>query len=607
MLVSRKQLHIAGARRQCRVSAQTVIVSAAWIVAGAAACRSPAPQGSVPAAPTPVAAAVAPRMPPAPASATLGSGRTATFAPHAMIASNSELASAAGVEVLRQGGNAVDAAVAVGFALAVTLPEAGNLGGGGFMVIKMADGRTAAFDYREVAPLAATRDMYLRSDGSASRESIDGPKASGVPGAVAGLSAASRAFGRLPLRSVIAPALRLARDGFIVDSAFARSIAGARTRIAPYAGAPLFLPGGAPPPVGSRFVQPTLARTLEQIATQGADAFYRGPIATAVADEMRRDGGLITTADLERYQAARRTPLEGTYRGYTLLAMPPASSGGVTVIETLNILETFDRLPPFGSAGYAHVLGDAFQRAFIDRNGKLGDPAFVDVPVDRLTSKAYARQVRATIAPDRATPTSRLVQQLAEGTQTTHYSVVDADGSAVATTTTLNDLYGSGVFVRDAGFFLNDEMDDFATRPGLPNMFGLVEGPQNAIAPGKRMLSSMSPTIVLDSAGKVFLVVGARGGPRIITSTTQVIVNAIDYRMGLMEALAAPRLHDQARPDSLRYDRNGFTQPVLDSLTAMGYTVVAGGASATCTAVMRTPSGWAGAVDPRSTGGAVGY
>src|SRR6185312_3665753 len=368
--------------------------------------------------------------------------------------------------------------------------------------------------------------------------------------------------------------------------------------------------GGSPPAVGSRFVQPELAHTLALIAQQGPDAFYRGPIAAALADEMRRDGGIITTKDLAQYHAVRRVPLESTYRGYHLVTMPPPSSGGVTVIESLNLLETFDRLPPFGSAAYAHIVGDVFQRAFIDRNGKLGDPAFVDVPIAHLTSKAYARELRATMATDHATPTSHLVTELAEGNQTTHYSVVDSAGDAVATTTTLNDLYGSGVYVRDAGFFLNDEMDDFAVHPGVPNMFGLVEGPQNAIAPGKRMLSSMSPTIVLDPAGALFLVVGGRGGPRIITSTAQVIVNAIDYHMGLMDALSAPRLHDQARPDSLRYDRGGFAQPVLDSLTAMGYTVVPGGASATCTAVMRAPAGsagWAGAVDPRSTGGAVGY
>jgi gamma-glutamyltranspeptidase / glutathione hydrolase len=606
MMTSRKQMRAATHRRPYRWRTPRGLAGAGWLVA-LWACHSPAPSPhAVTTVPTPDRA-TSPSGNRMGSAWTLGAGRRVTTAPHAMVASNSELASEAGVEVLREGGNAVDAAVAVGFALAVAHPEAGNIGGGGFMVIRMADGRTAAFDYREVAPLGATRDMYLRPDGSASRESIVGPRASGVPGSVAGLSAASKAFGRLPWPVVIAPALRLARDGFVVDSPFARSIAGARADIGPYAGASLFLPGGEPPAIGSRFVQPVLARTLSEIAVHGPDAFYHGAIATAIVDEMQRDGGLITAEDLGRYQAVRRTPLQGTYRGYTLFTMPPVSSGGVTVLETLNILETFKQLPPFGSAGYVHVMGDAFQRAFIDRNGKLGDPAFVDVPLDRLTSKTYAEQVRTTIAADRATPTSRLVPDVPEGSQTTHYSVVDAEGNAVATTTTLNNLYGSGVYVRDGGFFLNDEMDDFATRPGQPNMFGLVEGPQNAIAPGKRMLSSMSPTIVLDSTGKVFLVVGARGGPRIITSTAQVIVNAIDYHMGLLAALSAPRIHDQARPDSLHYDRSGFEAPVLDSLTRMGYTAVAGGASGTCTAVMRTSDGWAGAVDPRATGGAAGY
>jgi gamma-glutamyltranspeptidase/glutathione hydrolase len=607
MIVSRKETrcgaHARAARRTCRAILFGTMCAAWSAVQSHAQTPALPPTAVVPSPGTASDAAAESRVP---SSWTLGAGRVATTAPHAMIASNSGLASAAGIEILRQGGNAVDAAVAVGFALAVTLPEAGNLGGGGFMVIRMADGRSAAFDYREVAPLAANPDMYVRPDGEVTRESVIGPKASGVPGSVAGLAAAAQAFGRLPLRSVIAPALRLARDGFVVDSAFARSVTGARGLIAGFAGAEVFLPNGAPPPVGSRFIQPALARTLALIGDKGPEAFYRGPIAKAITEEMGRDGGLITATDLARYQPVRRAPLRGTYRGYTLVAMPPPSSGGVTLIETLNILETYDRLPPFGSAAHAHIVGDAFQRAFIDRNGKVGDPAFVDVPVDRLTSKSYARRIRATMAADRATPTSQLQPALAEGTETTHYSVVDGAGNAVATTTTLNALYGSGVYVRDAGFFLNDEMDDFAAHPGVPNMFGLVEGPQNAIAPGKRMLSSMSPTIVLDPAGAVFLVVGARGGPRIITSTIQVIVNAIDHHMGLMDALSSPRIHDQARPDSLRFDRGGMAQPVLDSLQAMGYALAPNGASGTCTAVMRTREGWAGAVDPRSTGGAVG-
>jgi gamma-glutamyltranspeptidase/glutathione hydrolase len=524
-----------------------------------------------------------------------------------MVASNSDLASQAGVEILKRGGNAVDAAVAVGFALAVTLPEAGNLGGGGYMVIHMADGRTAAIDYREIAPMAATRGMFVGPDGHVTDGSIVGYRASGVPGAVAGLVDALHSYGTMPLRTVIEPAIRLAAGGFPVDSAFARSIAHSEPLIAQFAGAERFLPGGHPPAIGSMFVQPELANTLTLIADRGADAFYRGPIADAIADEMHRGDGLITADDLARYIVRRREALRGEYRGYTLYTMPPSSSGGVTMLETLNILETYPRLPPFGSTAYAHVMGDAFQRAFIDRNDRLGDPDFVDVPVDRLTAKTYARQLRATIDDAHATPTSHLTAELNEGRQTTHYSVVDGSGNAVATTTTLNNLYGSGVYVRGAGFFMNDEMDDFTAQPGTPNMFGLVQSERNAIAPGKRMLSSMSPTIVLDPAGHLFLVVGGRGGSRIITSTTQVIVDAIDFRMSLADAMDAPRLHHQGLPDSLRVEHAGFSAAVLDSLRAMGYAVGEGGATGTCTGILRAANGWEGVVDPRATGGAVGY
>ena len=508
-------------------------------------------------------------------------------APHAMIASNSGLASAAGVEILREGGNAVDAAVATGFALAVTLPEAGNIGGGGYTVIRMADGRVAALDFREVAPLAATRNMYVGSDGKLTDESVTGYRASGVPGAVAGLAEALKSYGTMPLRRVMEPAIRLATVGFRVDSALARSLANEQKRIGRFAGADRFYPGGAPLAVGANLVQPELARTLNLIADQGPGAFYRGPIASAIVDEEQHGHGLITEEDLAAYRARWREPIRGTYRGYSLVTMPPSSSGGVTIIETLNILETYPALPPYGTTAYARRLGDAFKRAFTDRNNRLGDPEFVQNPVDQLTSKQYARAVRDT--------------------ETTHYSVVDAAGNAVATTTTLNALYGSGVYVRGAGFFLNDEMDDFAAQPGQPNMFGLVQGEQNAIVPGKRMLSAMSPTIVTDPTGRLFLVVGARGGPRIISSTLQVIVNAIDYHMALADAIRAPRVHHQALPDTLRVDNGGFTPAMLDSLRAMGYAVAQGGASGTCTAVMRGPDGWVGAVDPRATGGAVGY
>lgn len=588
--------------------AALAVVAVMAVADGCHRATSGAPSAAPAHAPGAAADAVPPRQPVAfPPEWSLRLTRGLAVGAHAMVASNSELASAAGVDVLRQGGNAVDAAVAVGFALAVTHPEAGNIGGGGFMVIRMADGRTAAFDYREVAPLAATPTMYIHADGTTSTESVVGARAVGVPGAVAGLTSAQQAFGRLPLRQVVAPALRLAREGFVVDSAFARSVANARQRITGFAGADVFFPGGMPPVVGTRFAQPALARTLALVADSGAAGFYHGTVAAAITDEMRADGGLITPADLARYRAVRRQPLEATYRGYTLLTMPPPSSGGVTLIETLNLLEAYDSIPPFGSVAYSHRLADAFQRAFVDRNGQLGDPAFVTVPVAHLTDKQYARQIRSTTAPNRATPTGRLASTSTEGTQTTHYSVVDVDGNAVATTTTLNDLYGSGVFVRGAGFFLNDEMDDFATRPGTPNMFGLIEGAQNAIAPGKRMLSSMSPTIVLDPAGGLLLVVGGRGGPRIITSTAQVILDVIDYHMSLADALSAPRIHHQALPDSIRYEPHGLTPAVRDSLIAMGHAVIAGGAAGTCAAVMRVAGGYEGAVDPRSPGGAVGY
>jgi gamma-glutamyltranspeptidase/glutathione hydrolase len=526
-----------------------------------------------------------------------------------MIASNNSLASAAGEEILREGGNAVDAAVAVGFALAVTYPVAGNLGGGGYMVIRMADGRAAALDYREIAPLAATRDMYIDANGKLTNESVVGYKASGVPGAVAGMTAALAKFGSKSLREVLRPAIRLADEGFIVDSALFRSLRGSRSYIERFDGKSVFFPNGQPLQPGTRFRQPALARTLKLIAEQGPDAFYRGEVADSIVAGMQRGGGIITKEDLARYEPVWREPIRSTYRGYTLLTMPPSSSGGVTITETLNILETYDSLPPFGSAAYAHILASAYQRAFIDRNAKLGDPAFVRVPLDTLTSKAYAQALRKTIAPDRATPTPQLERTMADGMHTTHYSVVDGAGNAVATTTTINNGYGSGVYLTGPGFFMNDEMDDFAAQPGKPNMFGLVQGEQNAIAPGKRMLSAMSPTIVLDRSGRLLLVVGAAGGPRIITATSQVILNVIDHGMSLADAMRAPRLHHQARPDTIRFENGGLSQTVVDSLRAMGWAVAPIGSLANANAVMRVPGGWAGVSEPRSggTSGAVGY
>jgi len=536
-----------------------------------------------------------------------------------MVASDAPLAGEAGIEIMRQGGNAVDAAVAVGFALAVVYPEAGNIGGGGYMVIHMADGRSAALDYREIAPLAATRNMYLDAEGNLTDKSIVGPLASGVPGAVAGLTAALAKYGTMSLAQVMAPAIHYAEDGFVVDSAFARSLRNNAPLIEGFGGKEVFLPNGEAPRPGTRFRQPTLAQTLRRIASEGAAGFYRGETAQAIADEMRRDGGIITTEDLARYQPVWRDAIRSTYRGYTLFTMPPSSSGGVTITETLNILAGYDSLPPFGSARYAHLLGDAYQRAFIDRNSQLADPAFHDVPIARLTDMSYASALRATIQPMHATPTTELEPEMdrlrgtastpaqREGTETTHYSVVDPAGNAVATTTTLNALFGSGVYVSKAGFFLNDEMDDFAAQPGKPNMFGLVQGEANAVQPGKRMLSAMSPTIVLDRDGSLLLVVGSRGGPLIITSTSQVILNVLDNHMILSDAMSAPRLHHQALPDSLRIERNGVEPAVLDSLRAMGYAVGWTGGIGLVNAIMKVRGGYEGMSDPRSSGQPVAW
>ena len=539
-----------------------------------------------------------------------------------MVASNSRLASEAGTEILRAGGNAVDAAVAVGFALTVSLPEAGNIGGGGYMVIRMADGRTAAIDYREVAPAAALRDMYIDSSGTLTKSGVVGRAASGVPGSVAGLTAALARYGTMPLDKVMAPAIRMATEGIIVDSALAASVTSKAALLRQFAGDQTFLPGGTPIPIGSRLIQRDLAETLRIIAREGAAGFYRGRVAQQIADEMQRDCpatlvgrertsracGIITTRDLEQYQPVWREPLRTTYRGYSLLTMPPSSSGGITLGESLNILEPFASLSQFGTPQYFHLVASAFQRAFVDRNAKLGDPAFVTVPVAQLTSKEYALQLHKTIALDRHTPTAALATQVSEATETTHYSVVDSQGNAVATTTTLNSLYGSGVMIRGAGFFMNNEMDDFTSQPGKPNQFGLVQGEKNAIAPGKRMLSAMTPTIVLDPRGNVLLVLGARGGPRIITSTAQVILNVIDNRMTLSDAMSAPRIHHQALPDTLKYEPEGLDAATMKRLNDMGHATARQGiAEAKVTAIMRVRGGYVGMDDPRSAGAAVGY
>jgi gamma-glutamyltranspeptidase/glutathione hydrolase len=412
----------------------------------------------------------------------------------------------------------------------------------------------------------------------------------------------------MSLAQVMEPAIRLARSGFLVDSALSRSLTGSQDYIGRFDGRDVFSPGGKALPPGARFHQPALARTLSLIAAQGPRAFYEGEVGDSLVAAMQRGGGIITKEDLKRYRPVWRAPIRTPYRQHTLITMPPSSSGGTTISETLNILETYDSLPAWGSAAYAHLLGSAYQRAFIDRNAKLADPDFVKVPVAELTSKSYARRLARTIDPAKATRTPIDGAQIVEGTHTTHYSVVDVQGNAVATTTTINNGYGSGVYLTNVGFFMNDEMDDFAAAPGRPNMFGLVQGEANAIQPRKRMLSAMSPTIVLDPQGSVLLVVGAAGGPRIITATSQVILNVIDHKMSLADAMHAPRIHHQALPDTLVVERAGLTKAAEDSLAAMGHRIRYIPSSANVNAVMRVRGGWEGVSEPRSggTGGASG-
>src|SRR6266567_2662265 len=466
-------------------------------------------------------------------------------APHAMVVTAHPLATQAGVDILKQGGNAIDAAVAVAFALEVVLPDAGNIGGGGFIVHRTAGGEVTALDYREAAPAAATHDMFVDSAGNPTEKSLAGHLASGVPGSVAGLYEAWKKYGSLPWAAVIAPAIRLAQ-GHVVDSARSRDIASDRPLLERFpASRAQFLVHDSAPPPGTMWRQPDLARTLQLISDSGPDVFYHGQIADLIVAEMQRGGGLITKDDLRRYRPKWRTPVQLTYRGYTIYSMPPPSSGGVTMGEMLNMLEGYDTIPAFGTAGYVHLLTEVMRRAFIDRNRWLGDPDFVDMPLDRLLSKSYAATLRAQIDPRRATPTPPQATS-GEAMRTTHYSVVDEKGNAVSVTTTLNGGFGSGVTVTGAGFLLNNEMDDFTSAPGKPNMYGLIQGDANAIQPRKRMLSAMTPSIVTDSAGQVQLIVGSPGGPTIITTVAQVILNVLDQHMSLADAVAAPRIHHQA-------------------------------------------------------------
>src|SRR5271166_6116401 len=548
-------------------------------------------------------------------------------APHAIVVSVHELSSHAGVEIMKAGGNAIDTAVATGFALAVVHPQAGNLGGGGFMLIRLADGRTRFVDYREKAPAAATANMYLDAQGNVvENASVVGYQAIGVPGSVAGMVYAETKYGKLTLARVMAPAIKLARDGFplawqdtqgLRDQNLARFPESRR----------IFQRNGNYYKQGEIFQQPELARTLERIASN-PDDFYHGTIARQLAASIQKGGGLITTEDLAGYQVKEREPIRGTYRGHEIISAPPPSSGGIALIEILNILEGYD-LAKAGnrSAAAVHLTVEAFRRAFYDRAEFLGDPDFSKIPVAQLIDKKYGAAWRESIDPARATVSkdvkrpaifaeleqyaSQHPQPLAvrEPEHTTHYSIVDSDGNAVAVTTTLNDDFGSRVTAEGLGFLLNDEMDDFAAKQGVPNLYGLIQGPANAIGPGKRPLSTMTPTMVLKS-GKLLLVLGAEGGSTIITTVANVLMGVVDYGLNIQEAVNAPRFHDQWMPDEIKMEKIGFSPDTIHILEHMGHKIDVSErfwGDAECVAVDEQTGERLGASDGRNNGKAVGF
>jgi gamma-glutamyltranspeptidase / glutathione hydrolase len=543
-------------------------------------------------------------------------------APHGMVASVHELASRAGLEMMQSGGNAVDAAVATGFALAVVHPQAGNLGGGGFMLIRLADGSIHFIDYREKAPAAATANMYLDVQGNViENASLVGYRAIAVPGSVAGMAYAQRKFGRLPLERVMGPAIKLARDGFplawedaedLRDKDLAQFTDSRR----------IFQREGNYYQAGEILRQPELAHTLEQIA-RNPDDFYRGEMARELAAIVRKGGGLITAGDLATYEVKERQPVRGTYRGYEIIGAPPPSSGGVALIEILNMLEGYD-LAKLGdhSAEAIHLTAEAFRRAFFDRAEFMGDPDFAKVPVAQLIDKKYGVAWRDSINPQSASMSKELkrpdifneLQRYAglsaairESQNTTHYSVVDPAGNAVSVTTTLNDSFGSRVTAGKLGFLLNDEMDDFAAKQGVANAYGLIQGPANAIGPGKRPLSAMTPTIVLKD-GKLFLVLGSPGGPRIITTVANILLGVVDYGMDIQTAVNAPRLHHQWLPDEIVLEP-GFSPDTVKMLLAMGHKIKSEGhwSDGECIAIDPKTRERLGASDGRNNGKAVGF
>jgi gamma-glutamyltranspeptidase/glutathione hydrolase len=536
--------------------------------------------------------------------------REPVHARKAMVVSAEPNATRAGVDVLKSGGNAVDAAVAVGLALAVTHPLAGNLGGGGFMLIRFADGRATFIDFRERAPHSATRDMYLDPRGNPTDESVVGYRASGVPGTVRGLGLALEKYGSKPWRDLVKPARQLAEDGFPLPYSLAQEIHDSSRLRRFEESKRIFLKGAQAPDYGDILRQRDLSKTLARLAEQGPDEFYTGRTAELIARDMERNGGLITLADLEDYTPVEREPVRGTYRGYEIVSAPPPSSGGVGVIQMLNMLEpsNFAAAGP-GSAAAIHSIAEAMRRYFADRAAYFGDTDFIRMPIAKLLDKDYARERYADYDPAHASTSTAVGPGLGpwrESYETTHFSVVDEQGNAVAVTYTLNGFFGSGVTIAGTGILMNNEMDDFTAKVGEPNMYGVLQSPANGIEPGKRPLSSMTPTIVARD-GKPYLVTGAPGGPTIISTVLQNIVNVIDFGMDAQAAADAPRFHHQWMPDELRMESEGFSPDTVRLLEQMGHRVERAGHMGRAMNILATEDGWTGAADSRSEGLAAGY
>ncbi|HCH49177.1 MAG TPA: gamma-glutamyltransferase [Proteus sp.] len=503
----------------------------------------------------------------------------AVEAQHGMVVSSQHLASQVGNDILQKGGNAIDAAVAVGYAQAVVNACCGNIGGGGFMTIHLADGTNTFINFRETAPAAASKNMYLDKEGNLIKNaSLYGYLASGVPGTVKGLDAALEKYGTLSRQEVMAPAIKLAREGYILTRADTDVLETTTERFRQDPGsAKIFLrPDGSPWQPGDRLIQTDLANTLELIANQGSDQFYQGEIPQKVEQASKQHNGMLTKEDFANFTITETKPITCTYRGYEFISAPPPSSGGITICQTLNILEGYDlKSMGFNSAQYVHTLTEAMRHAYMDRNTFLGDPQFIKNPTEKLLSKTYATEIRQQITPNKATPSENVQPGIAphESPETTHYSVIDKDGNAVSTTYTINGRFGAVVIAPGTGFFLNNEMDDFTTKVGEKNLYGLVQGERNSIAPLKRPLSSMSPTIVTKD-GKPFLVLGSPGGSRIISITLQTALNIIEFGMPPQEAVNSPRIHHQWLPDEVYYEQRGLSKDTLEQLSSMGYKMV---------------------------------